>query len=430
MYKYLPLLCLLALIHSCKTPSGIFSKKTAHDEYGDKIEQVGLRQTELGNAWFSAADKALVTPVPVQVPYKENGYFAAENIHAASFRFEAKKGEQLTIELSRIPINNFRLFADLYTTNGTSLKHLQSIDSTSNQLKFVVKENSNFVLRLQPELLKSGSYMVEIKSGPSLAFPVPSPGTKNRVISFWGDGRDNGARKHEGVDIGGKKGTPLIAIGDGYVSRVTENNLGGKVVFIRSEQGGESWYYAHLDSQIATNGQRVKAGDAIGLMGNTGNARTAAPHLHFGIYTNNGAIDPLPYINPEQKISKPVTASTLALGKRMRVTAKATLYLSPDLKEKEIAGDLPVLLTAATQQYYRAVLPGGETRLVAAANVEPIEKKIRAITLKQLTSLTDAPNATAPVIASLAAGSNVDLLGKYQGFQYIRTADHYGWIPE
>ncbi|MGY8915482.1 MAG: peptidoglycan DD-metalloendopeptidase family protein, partial [Flavobacteriales bacterium] len=59
-------------------------------------------------------------------------------------------------------------------------------------------------------------------------------------------------------------------------------------------------YYAHLDSIIARDGQRVKRGDTLGLVGNTGNARTTPPHLHFGIYgRGTGAINPLSFLKQE-----------------------------------------------------------------------------------------------------------------------------------
>lgn len=62
----------------------------------------------------------------------------------------------------------------------------------------------------------------------------------------------------------------------------------------RSGIFGNALYYAHLDSIIATAGQRVKIGDTLGLVGN---ARTTPPHLHFGIYQRGrGAVNPLPYI--------------------------------------------------------------------------------------------------------------------------------------
>jgi hypothetical protein len=93
------------------------------------------------------------------------------------------------------------------------------------------------------------------------------------------------------------------------ISRVNENNPGGKVVFLRDANTGNNLYYAHLDSQIAVEGQKVKTGDTVGLVGKTGNARNTVPHLHFGIYTIGGAINPLPFINPDVKEPKKIAAS-------------------------------------------------------------------------------------------------------------------------
>jgi murein DD-endopeptidase MepM/ murein hydrolase activator NlpD len=56
-----------------------------------------------------------------------------------------------------------------------------------------------------------------------------------------------------------------------------------------------SYYFAHLDSQYVRAGQRVKQGDTLGTVGNTGNARFTPAHLHFGIYQSRSK-DPLHYI--------------------------------------------------------------------------------------------------------------------------------------
>jgi murein DD-endopeptidase MepM/ murein hydrolase activator NlpD len=78
---------------------------------------------------------------------------------------------------------------------------------------------------------------------------------------------------------------------------VTTNRLGGNVVWVWDAERGQALYYAHLDRQDVSAGSRVHAGDVLGRVGNTGNARTTPPHLHFGIYRPiEGAIDPLPFI--------------------------------------------------------------------------------------------------------------------------------------
>lgn len=141
-------------------------------------------------------------------------------------------------------------------------------------------------------------------------FIFPVAGKKANVGSFWGAKRDGGKRKHEGIDIFAKKGTPVLAISDGLITRVSNMPLGGKVVWMRSSVKNWSVYYAHLDEQWVVEGQYVRKGDALGTVGNTGNARTTPPHLHFGIYTNRGAMDPYPHVKNLSRI--PVEDATLA----------------------------------------------------------------------------------------------------------------------
>jgi murein DD-endopeptidase MepM/ murein hydrolase activator NlpD len=136
-----------------------------------------------------------------------------------------------------------------------------------------------------------------------LYFPVAG---KSNIGSYWGADRDGGRRKHEGIDIFANKGTPLVAISDGVIEFVGNDDLGGKTITFQPDDYAWEAYYAHLDKQYVSNGQRVKKGQLIGTVGNTGNAKTTPSHLHFGIYTESGAIDPLPYVKTSPKITSPV----------------------------------------------------------------------------------------------------------------------------
>jgi murein DD-endopeptidase MepM/ murein hydrolase activator NlpD len=423
-------LLLTIVFYACKTSSGVFAKKTLHEQYADKLNTSGLNETALGTKWFEAASKAINTPAVIKLPYKENGYFATDRPEATGLQFVARRGEQILIELTKLPTSHFLLFADLFQLPAGGPKYIQSIDTLTNTLRLTVKENGNFILRLQPELLKSGSYTIVIRTGPSLAFPIASPAAKNRIISYWGSQRDAGARSHEGVDIGGNFRTPLIAVGNGTVTSVSENNLGGKVVFIRSDETNETWYYAHLDSQIATPGQHVKTGDLVGLMGNTGNARNTVPHLHFGIYTNHGAVDPLPYLEENKKEPRPITAPLSRLGTLVRIGRKPFLqYPTPDTHSGGIKSEnMPVFVTGATAEFYKTISPGGEKMFVPAITTLAVEKGIAQLTLKDNTALYDAPAENAPVIKTVNAGGTVDLLGTYNEFKFISAGGDQGWI--
>lgn len=142
----------------------------------------------------------------------------------------------------------------------------------------------------------------------SLVFPVA--GNKSKIGSFWGEVRGGGTRKHRGIDIFASKGTPLLAVADGVVTSVGNGPISGKTVWLRTSGHGITAYYAHLDKQKVKVGQRVRKGDVIGTVGKTGNARTTPAHLHFGIYTRSGAVNPLPYVKRAAKIAAPVKKKT------------------------------------------------------------------------------------------------------------------------
>jgi murein DD-endopeptidase MepM/ murein hydrolase activator NlpD len=128
-----------------------------------------------------------------------------------------------------------------------------------------------------------------------LLMPVEGVPVK-RVANTWGAPR-SGGRDHQGQDIFAKRGTPVVSATDGIVVRVGNNSLGGQIVSVMGN-GGRIYYYAHLDGYapgLAT-GQTVAAGDVLGYVGTTGNARGTPPHLHFGVYTATGPINPLPLL--------------------------------------------------------------------------------------------------------------------------------------
>ncbi|MDX1641725.1 MAG: M23 family metallopeptidase, partial [Balneolaceae bacterium] len=84
---------------------------------------------------------------------------------------------------------------------------------------------------------------------------------------------------------------------DGRIRYTGERGLGGKQVWMRTDLfGGKSLYYAHLDSIAVSGNWSVDQGDTLGFIGNSGNARTTPPHLHFGIYGRRGAVNPMPFV--------------------------------------------------------------------------------------------------------------------------------------
>ena len=124
--------------------------------------------------------------------------------------------------------------------------------------------------------------------------------TRKSIISFFGDAR-NGGRKHEGIDILAPKGTMVVAPAEGTITEVGYNSLGGKVIWMKDRKQKRSYYFAHLDSQVVSEGMIVKPGDTLGTVGNTGNARHTKAHLHFGIYKKDGRT-PVDYMRTREQV--------------------------------------------------------------------------------------------------------------------------------
>ena len=128
------------------------------------------------------------------------------------------------------------------------------------------------------------------------ALPIPVQGVSRKgIIDSWGNPR-SGGRKHKGIDIFAKRGTPVLAPVSGLVVGIGQNRLGGNNVRLLGP-GLQLHYFAHLDRFGPVKlYDLVQRGDVIGYVGDTGNAKGGPPHLHYGIYTRNGAINPYPLL--------------------------------------------------------------------------------------------------------------------------------------
>jgi murein DD-endopeptidase MepM/ murein hydrolase activator NlpD len=116
-----------------------------------------------------------------------------------------------------------------------------------------------------------------------------------RAITGW----------HHGNDIFARHGAPVLAVADGTLFSVGWNEVGGNRLWLRDRQGNE-YYYAHLSaySPVAANGANVRAGDVIGFVGVTGDARGTPPHLHFEVHPPallglgyDGVVNPFQYLS-------------------------------------------------------------------------------------------------------------------------------------
>ena len=134
-------------------------------------------------------------------------------------------------------------------------------------------------------------YQAPVSTRP-LAFPVQDH-NHDHIISVFGDPRGK-TRRHQGIDIKAPRGTPVVAVTDGFVERIREGGSGGKQLYLR-DGTGRLFYYAHLDDWLVEEFEAVRAGQPLGTVGDTGNARRTTPHLHFEVLLGKEreAVDPL-----------------------------------------------------------------------------------------------------------------------------------------
>jgi murein DD-endopeptidase MepM/ murein hydrolase activator NlpD len=136
----------------------------------------------------------------------------------------------------------------------------------------------------------------------SYVFPVA--GGADWGDSYGGDRSDVPGGWHHGDDLFAALGTPVVAVADGTIFAVGWNRVGGWRLWLVDHDGND-FYYAHLSgyTTLARNNRAVHQGDVIGFVGNTGDAFTTQPHLHFEVHPSgllylgyDGAVDPTSYL--------------------------------------------------------------------------------------------------------------------------------------
>jgi murein DD-endopeptidase MepM/ murein hydrolase activator NlpD len=287
----------------------VFGKKSAHEKHADDLDKRDLDKTPAGRQWLAASKTALELPQSIALPYKQKGFFDNDKPRALGLKFTAIQGEKLSFTITKKNTSSFVLYVDLFKEDANGHSILHAADTASAPFSFDIEGSGNYVLRLQPQLFATGEYTLSVSVGPSLLFPVV--GKSAKTGSYWGASRDGGKRSHEGIDIFAPKLTPVLAGADGIITGVGEGGIGGKVVWLHPVNKKYTLYYAHLDRQLVQEDQAVKKGDTLGLVGNTGNAKNTAPHLHFGIYGSSGAVDPFPFVNPAIKTAAAVPEKNL-----------------------------------------------------------------------------------------------------------------------
>ena len=316
-----------------------YEPSSAREAYILALDATGIAQSAMARDWVTQGDSALSTQLTPPLPYVEEGLLTPLHIVALAYRLDLKRGQRLTTKGAMSTDTD--LFIDLFEeldNVGLSPSRVASADSLFT-LSYDVTRSGVYILRVQPEILASGTFRLEVQTEASIVFPVSGKTTRS-ILSKFGVARDGGRRSHHGVDIFAARGTPVVAVESGRITNTKIGKIGGKVVWLRNSRG-TNYYYAHLDSQMVSEGQQVQPGDTLGLVGNTGNARTTPPHLHFGVYAR-GPHDPWHYLFETGPATNRIRVPDEVFGREVLVNNQ--LYSAPSTRSAAI------LLLSASQQ--------------------------------------------------------------------------------
>ena len=269
------LTCLLILLNSdvINTPSEIVQKRTLKN-YELQFDILNKKLTQL---------EAVVSNVEERDNNLYRVYFEASPIPE---------------EQRRAGFGGVNRYKDLEGYDNSDL-----VINTAKRLDILTKQTV-----VQSRSLDEIERLAANKAALIEAIPTIQP-VKNkdltRIASGFGYRNDpftKTRKMHFGMDFTAKRGTPVYATGNGVVKRADSRSSGfGK--HIRIDHGfGYISLYAHLSKYNVRRGQKVKRGDIIGYVGNTG--RSAGPHLHYEIIKDNKKLDPLNFyygnLSPEE----------------------------------------------------------------------------------------------------------------------------------
>jgi murein DD-endopeptidase MepM/ murein hydrolase activator NlpD len=273
----------------------------ARPERGDAVLQ-----------WLGAARAALEEPLAVTLP------FAAKDglvTGGTAFAFDASAGQVLELALrsdavppeQAIYVDVFRVVEVL----GQRLhERLAALRPSASSLRTKLPSDGTYHVLVQGEA-SGARFALQLELAAALPFPVVGA-EPDAIRSLFGASRDAGRRYHQGVDIFVQRLTPVLAVAAGR-AMPGQDPLGGNTVWLNTP--GVSYYYAHLDRVAVTEQQRVKPGDVLGYVGNTGNAGGVPSHLHFGVYRwGREPVDPLPLLVGRRFEGSPPAATAVDAG--------------------------------------------------------------------------------------------------------------------
>ena len=209
----------------------------------------------------------------LEITYKY--YEIASNNEVIEKVKDEETAEKLVNEIKELSNNEVEL-----TINEKTTKALEEIQIDDLE---VAKENT--VEKLNIDTTESIADINGIKVA-----TLPVTGT---ISSRYGVSSKIRVSTHTGLDIAATTGTPIKVVADGTITFAAYSGSYGYIVKVDHGNGVETWY-GHTSKMLVKEGQAVKAGDTIALVGSTGNS--TGPHLHFEVRINGEHVNPQKYL--------------------------------------------------------------------------------------------------------------------------------------
>ena len=386
------------------------------------------------NDWESQARQSLSESLPVELPYSEQWLLSKPETQVITFDVTLTKGRILEMFNQRQPSAIGGIVIEIFELVGERHRIVASANSVDTQLRWPITRTGRYHIRAQSIPDSIGAFALSLDERFAFEFPVATD-SPNSVKSLFGVARDGGKRKHHGIDIFAKRHTPIVAATDGYISRVATSPRGGLHIWQRgSDDYGNpigSLYYAHLEDTNVTAGTWVDRGTQIGTVGNSGNAISTPPHLHFGFYQRSiGPLDPLPFTGSARH-----TPIALSNGHRWPAWVSVDRELVNVRKgpstdhaiETTISRGELVSLQAASNDWLRIRTGNGTIGFLAESLAHP--PAIKSTPLPDSEQVQISPSPSSPVLIELAPGTVVEQLGRFGNARLVETdTGLQGWI--
>jgi murein DD-endopeptidase MepM/ murein hydrolase activator NlpD len=209
-----------------------------------------------------------------------------------------QESEVLAQKLNRKISALTRLSARLKAVSGMPTLHARKPAPVSFGMGGVTPHSEKLVtLEKRAEMLEQNLKVLQSYIQTEKPFSKPSLFPTEGFISSSFGGRRNPFSNlpdfHEGIDISGDYGTPILATAQGKVKMAQYYGSFGLAVEIEHENGMTT-LFAHLAKILVKPGEEVRRGQKIGLMGNTG--MSTGPHLHYEVRVNDQPVNPRPYL--------------------------------------------------------------------------------------------------------------------------------------